>query len=154
MKYKNILVAVDMTDEAEDVLSVAREIVVDRSVTVSVVTVIRPLADFYINLYTTLQDSTEGGIDVRAAERANEWLSDLLKGLDIDASAVKVVIGTPAVEIRQLAGEIRADLIVLGTHGRHGLGMMLGSTANAVLHGAPCDVLAVKVRTDGSVRHD
>jgi universal stress protein A len=49
-----------------------------------------------------------------------------------------------------MAEELDADLIVLGTHGRHGLGLMLGSTANAVLHGAPCDVLAVKVRVEGS----
>jgi len=49
-----------------------------------------------------------------------------------------------------LAEKINADLIVLGTHGRHGLGLMLGSTANAVLHGAPCNVLTVMVRVEGS----
>jgi len=38
-----------------------------------------------------------------------------------------------------------ADLIVVGSHGRHGLSLLLGSTANAVLHGAPCDVLAVRI---------
>ncbi len=41
-----------------------------------------------------------------------------------------------------------ADLIVLGTHGRHGLGLILGSTANGVLHGASCDVLAVRIDND------
>ena len=145
MTYSNILVAVDTTDEADDVIRVAREIAEQKDATISTVTVIRPLADFYVNLYTTLEDSVDGEIDARAAERASEWLSDLLKRLDIDASAVNVVIGTPAVEIRHLAEKIGADLIVLGTHGRHGLGLMLGSTANGVLHGAPCDVLAVKV---------
>ncbi|MCP4009678.1 MAG: universal stress protein, partial [Proteobacteria bacterium] len=34
----------------------------------------------------------------------------------------------------------------LGSHGRHGLGLLLGSTANGVLHLAQCDVLAVRVR--------
>ena len=38
-----------------------------------------------------------------------------------------------------------ADLIVVGSHGRHGLALLLGSTANGVLHGATCDVLAVRV---------
>jgi len=145
MTYKNILVAVDTTEEAEDVLKVARELARDKSATISVVTVIRPMADFYINLYSTLESSPDIGIEARAVERATEWLSDLVKSLGIDASAVNVLIGTPAAEIRQLADKLGADLVVVGTHGRHGLGLMLGSTANGVLHGSPCDVLAVKV---------
>jgi universal stress protein A len=147
MSYKNILVAVDTTDEAEDVIRVAGELAQEESAKISAVTVIRPMADFYINLYSSLEDGPDTGIEARAVARATEWLSDLVKRFDIDAGAVTVLIGTPAAEIRQLADKIGADLIVLGTHGRHGLGLMLGSTANGVLHGAPCDVLAVKVRS-------
>lgn len=150
MTYKNILVAVDTTDEAEDVIRAAREISEKQSSKISAVTVIRPMADFYINLYSTLEDSADLGIESRAVKSATAWLSDLLTRHDIDAGAGNVIIGTPAVEVRQFAEKIDADLIVLGTHGRHGLGLLLGSTANAVLHGAPCDVLAVKVRAEGS----
>jgi universal stress protein A len=150
MSYKKVLVAVDTTDEAEDVIKVAREIVEEKNATISAVTVLRPIADFYVNLYSTLEAGSEGGFEGRAADRATEWLTDLVKRCDIAADSVNVVIGTPAVEIRQLAEKIGADLIVLGTHGRHGLGLMLGSTANAVLHGAPCDVLAVKVHAEGT----
>jgi len=150
MTYKKILVAVDTTDEAEDVIKVAREIAEDKDARISAVTVLRPMADFYINLYSTLDAGSEVGFESRAVEQATEWLTDLLKRFDIAADPVNVVVGTPAVEIRRLAEEIGADLIVLGTHGRHGLGLMLGSTANGVLHGAPCDVLAVKVRDEGA----
>jgi len=38
------------------------------------------------------------------------------------------------------------DLVIVGSHGRHGVRLLLGSTANAVLHGAECDVLAVRVQ--------
>jgi universal stress protein A len=148
MTYKNILVAVDTTDEADDVIKAAREIAEEQDSKISAVTVIRPMADFYINLYSTLEDNADIGFESRAAKSASAWLSDLLKRHDIDAGAGKVIIGTPAAEIRQLAEEIDADLIVLGTHGRQNLGLLLGSTANAVLHGAPCDVLAVKVRAE------
>ena len=41
-----------------------------------------------------------------------------------------------------------ADLIVIGTHGRHGLGLLLGSTASGVIHGVQCDVLAVRVSSE------
>jgi universal stress protein A len=37
------------------------------------------------------------------------------------------------------------DLIVVGSHGRHGLALIFGSTSNSVLHGATCDVLAVRI---------
>ena len=150
MTYKNILVAVDTTDEAGDVIKVAREIAKEKDARISAVTVIRPMADFYINLYSSLEGSPDIGFETQAVERATEWLSELVTRFDIAADAVNVVLGTPATEIRQLAEKIDADLIVLGTHGRHGLGLMLGSTANGVLHGAPCDVLAVKVRVRDS----
>ena len=39
-----------------------------------------------------------------------------------------------------------ADLIVLGCRERHGLSILVNRTEDTVLHGAPCDVLAVRVR--------
>jgi universal stress protein A len=43
-------------------------------------------------------------------------------------------------------GDLEAQLgIVIGTHGQKGLQLLLGSTANAVLHGAGCDVLSVRI---------
>ena len=48
-------------------------------------------------------------------------------------------------EILRMAREIGSDVIVMGTHGRTGLRWMLaGSVAVAVLHGAPCPVLALR----------
>ncbi len=54
----------------------------------------------------------------------------------------------PEAEIHRVAEELGADLIVVGSHGRHGLALLLGSTANGVLHGATTDVLAVRVGSD------
>jgi nucleotide-binding universal stress UspA family protein len=53
--------------------------------------------------------------------------------------------GGPAEEILNAAREIRADLIVMGTHGRGVLGrLLMGSVAETVLRKAPCPVLTVK----------
>jgi len=51
----------------------------------------------------------------------------------------------PATEILRLAREIACDLIVMGTHGRTGLGrLLMGSVAEEVVRKAPCSVLTVK----------
>lgn len=53
--------------------------------------------------------------------------------------------GTPFVEIGKVAADRKADLIVMGTHGRTGLAhAVLGSTAERVVRFAPCPVLTVK----------
>jgi universal stress protein A len=55
------------------------------------------------------------------------------------------VLGATTQEIMNLVAEIGADLIIVGSHGRHGLAMLLGSTANSILHHAKCDTLAIRI---------
>jgi nucleotide-binding universal stress UspA family protein len=60
----------------------------------------------------------------------------------------RLVEGDPADEILEVAKESGADLIVLGTHGRRGLGrLLLGSVAEQVVRKAPCPVVTVKPST-------
>ena len=84
-------------------------------------------------------------IEQQAADLAKKNQSALEKEFDIECEK-SVVIGQPAHEIRNLAESGNFDLIVIGSHGRHGLGLILGSTANGVLHGAPCDVYVVRIK--------
>jgi nucleotide-binding universal stress UspA family protein len=54
--------------------------------------------------------------------------------------------GYPGAIIPRIAGETKADLIVMGTHGRTGLSrLLMGSVAEQVVRKAPCPVLTVKV---------
>jgi len=53
----------------------------------------------------------------------------------------------PAHALAQLAADIDADLILVGTHGRRGLArFLLGSVAESVIRWAPCPVLIVRPR--------
>jgi universal stress protein A len=144
MTYCNILVAVDTTDEADQVLSAAKEMMASKTTTISIIHVMKPITNFYVDLYLAIGDPTE--FQLQAVERATDWLNELANRHGISADRVEVIIGTPATEIRRLAEKTGVDLIVMGTHGQHGLGLMLGSTANAVLHGVPCNVLTVRVQ--------
>ncbi len=86
---------------------------------------------------STIQDQLQ--------ETARIQLDEFAERLSIPSEQRHLVFGRPETEIHGLAEEINADLIVVGSHGRHGLALLLGSTANGVLQGSPCDVLAVRV---------
>lgn len=63
---------------------------------------------------------------------------------------LRVVSGTPAAAIVQMAEELPAELVVVGCHGRTGLKrLLLGSVAETVIRAAPCSVLAVRVGSSG-----
>ena len=65
--------------------------------------------------------------------------------LAIDVVNRWMVWGIPTQEIINIADQEQVDLIIVGSHGRHGLALLLGSTANSVLHHAKCDVMAVRL---------
>lgn len=145
MAYQHILIAVDLTDEADEVFSAALNVAREQdNPNLSATTIIRPLARTYGGL-----DMANVVAGVPFEEEMRSQARDKLQALGatygLDAKDVYVRMGTPDAEIRALADELNADLIVIGTHGRHGLGLLLGSTANAVLHGVGCDVLVVKI---------
>jgi universal stress protein A len=58
-------------------------------------------------------------------------------------------MGSPAEEIVRCAREFGCDLLVMGTHGRSGIGhLALGSVAEAVIRAAPCPVLVVRPQAE------
>lgn len=146
MGYQNVLVAVDLTDEAEEVLTAARNVIGAGTPKVSLLTVIRPLARIYGGLDMAPMAANALSFEEEAVKQAEKQLKALAGVFHVEPDHTHVRIGAPSSEIKAFAEEHQSDLIVMGTHGRQGLGLLLGSTANAVLHGVPCDVLAVKVK--------
>ena len=142
MSHETVLVAVDSSDEASQVVRAANEIASDASITLA--TVIQPLAysdgSLQSGLMVNYMDIEKG-----IAEVAEAKLEGLAKKHNLTGDVI-VTIGSPAHEIRKQEESIGADLIVIGSHGRHGLGLLLGSTANSVLHGAPCSVYVVRIQ--------
>lgn len=65
-----------------------------------------------------------------------------------------LLVGNPADEIVGFADDEKADMIVMGTHGRSGLRrMLMGSVAEAVVRRANCPVFTFKQPHDGSASH-
>lgn len=138
--YQTILLAIDLTDEARQVSDKARNLCGD-SGKLHVIHVIEPLSFAYggdIPMdFSSIQEDIQ--------KQASSQLAELSIELGIASDNQHITIGRPETEIHNCANEIGADVVVIGSHGRHGLALLLGSTANGVLHGAGCDVLAVRV---------
>lgn len=140
--YTHLLLAVDLSDEADQVAARGKRLSERYGAKLSIVHVIEPVS------YTYGGDIPLdfSGIQEEIQQQARHRLDELSDALTIDPEARHLLMGRPETEIHNCAEEIGADLIVVGSHGRHGLALIFGSTANGVLHGAACDVLAVRVK--------
>jgi nucleotide-binding universal stress UspA family protein len=80
----------------------------------------------------------------KAASTALDGLVDRARGSGTDVRGV-LRQGAAWSEIGAAAKDLKVDLIVMGTHGRHGLArVLLGSVAEKVVRTAPCPVLTVR----------
>ncbi len=140
--YKHILFATDFSPESQRALVRAVDLAEQNSALLSLVHVIDYLP------VTQLDGglSVVPDLDQKLNESARDELIACAAQIPLELSHEHICTGSPKHEITDYAREISADLIVLGSHGRHGLALLLGSTANGVLHLAGCDVLAVRVR--------
>lgn len=88
----------------------------------------------------------------KEADRHLERLADRASQVGLSVKK-QVVIGIPSQKITAIARDNGDDLVVVGTHGRTGLEhVLLGRTAERVIRGAPCPVLAVRGRKPGSAQ--
>ncbi|WP_194842539.1 universal stress protein [Endozoicomonas sp. OPT23] len=77
-------------------------------------------------------------------EKLEQTLSDA--GIESNKRSVSIHLlkGNAAHEIQTLANEVDVDLIVMGTLGKHAQGVLMGNTAENILNGVYCSILAVK----------
>ena len=143
--YVNILVAVDLSEDSNRILQRARAVAASAAAQLHVIHVIEPLSFAYGG--DIPMDFS--GIQDEIYQQASQQLQRFAENNGVDEAHRHIVMGRPEVEIHTLAEEIGADLIVVGSHGRHGFALLMGSTANGVLHGARRDVLAVRVGKEG-----
>jgi len=142
--YQHILLAADFSEHGQVVSEKAQQLAQQHQARLSVIHIIDNLP---------ITDVTYGPIipfdmDLNALllESAKKRLEELGQALNIPAESQYLEMGRAALEIVATAEDQQVDLIVMGSHGRHGLALLLGSTANGVLHHAPCDVLAVRLK--------
>ena len=140
--YRQLLVAIDLSDQSRAIAAKSVELARQWQAQLRLLHVIEfvPVEPMSDALVPVVQ------IDDRVIARTREQILALATTLGLPADSCRVATGNVKGEILRQARELGADLIVLGCRERHGLSILVNLTEDTVLHGAPCDVLAMRVR--------
>jgi len=140
--YSRILLVVDLSEDSEQIGKRALAIAASCGAELSLLHVVEyvPVEPMGETLLPAVQ------IEDELVARARERLAALASRLGLDSAQREVAAGNIKAEIVRVAQEKEIDLIVLGSRERHGLSIMVNFTEDTVLHAAPCDVLAVRLR--------
>ena len=143
--YKTIIAAVDLSPDTQNVISKAKGIADAAGGKLHLVHIVECLnlnygGDIPLD-FSDIQQEMQNQAKIRLSQVGVES--------DVPPLQQHLLVGRPENQIRELAEELDANLIVVGSHERHGLALLFGSTADGVLHGACCDVLAVRCKKPG-----
>ncbi|HRP87769.1 MAG TPA: universal stress protein [Gammaproteobacteria bacterium] len=141
MDYQRIIAAVDLDEHSDLVLSRAKAVAGVTGAQLRLMHVVE---------YVPVEPMGEAllpavNIEEELVAGARTRLAELAAAAGLDFAEQRVIAGTIKSELLREAREWPADLVVLGSRERHGLALIVNLTEDAVLHAAPCDVLAVRL---------
>lgn len=142
MHYDHILCAVGLGSRTPDVLEQAASMAQRVNAKLSVVHVLEHTPVIYGA--GELSIPLDNNLEEQLTQVAQEMLAKFSESVGIPLDQQYIRHGSVKVQVIELAKEINADLILVGRQEMHGTELLLGSTANAILHAATCDVLAVQ----------
>ncbi len=143
-EYQHILYATDLSDYALPVGQRAIDVVRRNNAKLTLLHVVQEKdVGAGLEATTPIPGETDGPLVQEMRRRLAALAEQLGMG---EAEQVIVTSNSRGKQIRHVAQERGVDLIVVGSHGRHGLSLLWhDSTPNTVMHGATCDVLAVYI---------
>jgi universal stress protein A len=143
--YSKIVVAIDLSSESAIIMRRALDVAAPHS-EIHLLYVQEPMDSVYMGVvpYGPVFVGMDE-VEENLRSELKQKLDSIGEEFDVPAKGRHFLSGTPAREIHRFADEHEMELIVVGTHGQKGVQLLLGATANSVLHGADCDVLAVRV---------
>lgn len=142
--YKKILAAIDFSDYDGIVAKQAKHLANQLNAELGVIHVLDniPMPDTPYGVIVALRDESGDPLLEDEKNRFNQ----VCDSVGIAPANRWLIWGKPQEEIIQLALKERIDLIVVGSHGHHGLAALMGSTAKGVIFNAECDVLTVHLK--------
>jgi nucleotide-binding universal stress UspA family protein len=136
--FETIVIATDGSESVQRAVDVALDLASRFEATVHTISIVD--TDEIESSPERLQDEMERALK----EQAEAALADVAASTDLDVTT-SVRVGRPATEIREYADSCDADLVAMGTRGRHGENrFLLGSVAERVVRTCPMPVLTVR----------
>jgi len=151
MNFRTILLPTDFSECAETALAHAADFARQSGARLVCLHVVEPTVPS-VGYGPVVEPLPTADMGVQLEESAAGELPRLAARAECAGLEVEEVLahGEAATEIVRVARERGADLIVISSHGRTGLGRMLfGSTAESVVRHAHCPVLVVKPKEGG-----
>ncbi|HWG00167.1 MAG TPA: universal stress protein [Steroidobacteraceae bacterium] len=144
--YRRILLVVDLTEDSLQIGKRARDIAAAVGAELELLHVVEfmPVEPMGETLMPAVR------IEDELLARARQRLTALAEELGVAGAPHRVESGNVKAEVVRVARERQIDLIVISSRERHGLSILVNFTEDTVLHAAPCDVLAVRVRRAAS----
>lgn len=143
-RYNKVLLALDFHGDNKEIIEKGQELANANGAELFLIHVNEPLAVAYAADGMNWSDQVVS-LEASLRKEAQKKMGEVAKELGVGSDNCIVREGKPSSEIHRAVEEHDIDLIVMGTHGQSGLQLLLGSTANSVLHGVTCDVLAIRV---------
>lgn len=137
-----VVVPVDFSESSADAIRTALQLV-GRPVDLHVIHVMLPVDYLSPGAMLGTGDTTE----TQRLSDAERRLAEFLKPLQATGCKTSCRLGDPGLDITEYAKHVRADLIVISSHGYHGVKrFLLGSVAERVIRHADCAVLVLRRR--------
>lgn len=137
--YQHFLVATDLSKENHLVFEKAVAMAKLFGAQLSVLHVLEPLPG-YGYAYVGIAE-----IEAELYREAEKSMQKLAEKYAIPKTHCHLKIGSTKMELNAVIRSEAIDCVILGSHGRHGIAELLGSTAHAAVHTAVCDVLTVRI---------
>ena len=138
---KTVVVPVDFSSQSVEAIRTAQEMV-ESPAGLHLIHVVLPLTAISVGEAWVAED-----VESRLSA-AREYLAKYLRENAISGVTAVVWEGDPGLQIAEYATSVKADLVVIPSHGRHGVQrLLLGSVAERVLRHVECPILVLR-RTD------
>lgn len=141
--YQHMLFASDLSSESDAISTQAKEIAERAGAKLSIVHVFAFVPMTYGGM--EFAAPIDNQVKTELLQQAKQRLQEQGASLNIPVERQWLPAGMVKPELCEIVKKENVDLLIVGAHTQHGLGLLLGSVADSMLHAMPCDILMLHV---------
>ena len=145
LNYKHILYAVELTEAQEPFIRNTIEALKNKNIKITLLHVVHPSSLIYADASYISSDlyGFQDNLETDIIKRAEDEMKTFCDSCNLPSEHGLIKVGRPDITILNTAKKIEIDAILVNGHS-HNLFGRLGSTADAIINKANCDVIVLK----------